>query len=172
MKLQVIYEVPILWIEVLFFPGTFRRQRGGILKSKVAMLSIVMASFVAAIFDTIWYSLMSVQTRFDVLLSFVLYVGKNIVTVICLWLVVSLFLNALSVLFLLTAFTTREGAIIFTNLIFFFWLGLITTQAIEIQYRLRRISALISVFLSFALIWFFYFLLFDIIYLSPWLPYY
>jgi hypothetical protein len=200
MKIDALYEIPILWIEVLFFPGTFRRQKGGIRNPRLAISSVVIASVISAILDAIWYSIMSVQTRFDIIVNFVLYIGKNMVTLVCLWLVFALFINmfakflggrgnmrtltftlsfvcsafqiALSVLFLMTAFTTREGAILLSNFVFFVWLGIITSQAIEIQYKLKKIQAVIAVLLSLAVIWFFYFLLFDIIYLSPWLPYY
>lgn len=195
---DALYEVPFLWIEVLFFPGTFRRQKGSVKRARLAVFSVVMASFVSAIFDILWYTVMSVQTKLGLILNLILYIGKNIVILVCLWLVLSLFLNffakfvggggklkrltftmafvcsafqiALSFLFLLTAFTEREGALMSINFVFFLWLGLITTQAVEVEYRLRKIQAFISVLLSLGLIWFFYFLLFDITYLSPFLP--
>jgi hypothetical protein len=200
MDVKTAYEIPVIWIETLFFPGVFRRHAGTGKRSRLPVLSVLLASIIAAVIDTVWYYAVSIQTRLEVLMSFMLYMGKNLLILVSVWLVISLFLNmfakmaggrgklrdlmyaiafvcsgmkiALSVLFLLTAFTGREGAVLFINLLFLSWFTFVTTEAVEVRYKMRRFPALLVTLASVALIWFSYFVLFDITYLTPWLPYF
>ena len=200
MDVKTAYEIPVIWIETLFFPGVFRRHGAAGKWSRLPVISVLLASFVAAALDTFWYYSVSIQTRMEVLMSFLLYMGKNLLILVSLWLVISLFLNmfakmaggrgklrdlmytiafvcsgmkiALSFLFVLTAFTGREEAVLFVNLLFLSWFTFVTTEAVEVRYNMRRFPALLVTLASVALVWFSYFVLFDITYLTPWLPYF